>query len=153
MWVFPQGERLLFRHLEKPSDYDNVHGHQFPKILGNEAGKYGTREVYDLLHSINRNGFKPEIHTPVRTNYNGETLFKPDGSIWYKTPNGNILPPIQNQFFITANTSHAGRFWLKKQFIDPAPIGTMIENSEMVEGREVKRTQIAIMLMTPTWLI
>lgn len=31
-WVFPDGERLLFRHMNRADDYWNYHGHEYPFI-------------------------------------------------------------------------------------------------------------------------
>jgi hypothetical protein len=31
-WVWPTGEELLFRQMEREGDYDNYHGHEYPFI-------------------------------------------------------------------------------------------------------------------------
>lgn len=129
-WEFPGGESLLFRHIKRPSEYDdNYHGHEYPFIGFNELSKYPTRELYDLMLSCNRSGFDPAIHSP-----------DPD----------NPLPDIPLVVFSTTNPHGSGHNWIKRDWIDRAPPGVPFEEKATVYDpriqaeREVSRSKVHI---------
>lgn len=134
-WIWPSGEELLFRQLERDSDYWNFHGQEFPWIGWNELTKFATPKPYDLMLSCNRSGFLPEMHTPKN----------PDGS--YHTADGKPLPELPLQVFITTNPLGPGHAWVKKRFIDTAKPGeilkdvTNIFNPRSQKREDVTRTQ------------
>ena len=63
-WLWPTGEELLFRHMEKAKDYEKYHGHEYPFIGYNELTKWPTSECYDMMMSCNRSSFLPKEHSP-----------------------------------------------------------------------------------------
>lgn len=106
-WTWPTGERLVFRHIKKPADYWNYHGHEYPFIGWNELTKYPTSELYDLMMSCNRSSFRPED---------------------YPRKDGTLLPEIPLEVFATTNPFGVGHRWVKKRFIDVAPPGQIVRN-------------------------
>lgn len=53
-WTFPDGEQLLLRHMAKPADYDNYHGHAYPWIGWEELTNWATSEMYLKMFSCCR---------------------------------------------------------------------------------------------------
>lgn len=53
-WVFPGGERLLFRQFAKPSDYWKFHGHAYAWIAWEELCTYATDECFKSMFSCSR---------------------------------------------------------------------------------------------------
>ncbi|MGI9502962.1 MAG: phage terminase large subunit, partial [Geminicoccaceae bacterium] len=53
-WTFPQGEKLLFRHIRKASDYESYHGHAYPWIAFEELTNWPNDVVYKLMMSCCR---------------------------------------------------------------------------------------------------
>ena len=142
-WQWPTGEELLFRSVSKLDDYWAYHGHEYPFIGWNELTKYATSELYDRMYSINRSGFIPEDHTPrLRgNNYVAEWNHKYPNSHCenrpfkegdYETQNGKPLPPIPLENFSTCNPLGPGHTWVKRRYIDVAPYGQIVKNTQMV---------------------
>ena len=137
-WVWPTGEELLLRYVKRLSDYENYHGHEYAYIGFNELTKHPTSELYDNLLSTNRTSFIPEIHTPK------------DDNDEYATPDKKPLPDIPLIVFSTTNPSGPGHNWVKKLFINCAPVGTVVKNEMVVfdpriqAERTVVKKQIAI---------
>lgn len=137
-WVWPTGEELLFRHVKKPSDYDNFHGHEYPFIGWNELTKQPTPVLYDKLMSTNRSSFVPEVHTPRDIEGN------------YLTADGKPLPPIPLEVFSTTNPNGPGHSWVKRRFINPAPPGKVVRSVVKVfdpksqTDVEITKSQVAI---------
>ena len=130
MWIWPTGERLLFRHVKKLADYEGFHGWNVPYLGWNEITKWYDSDLYDKFMSINRNSFVPEKHTPT-VMVNGKKV--------YNTPDRKPLPPLPNQVFSTTNTIGPGRSWVKKRFVDPAPYGKPIKTSYKVFSAKDKK--------------
>ena len=57
-WRFPDGERLLFRHLRTPGDYQAYHGHAYPWIGFEELTQWPDDVVYKLMMSCCRSTIK-----------------------------------------------------------------------------------------------
>ncbi|PCI28878.1 terminase [Candidatus Wolfebacteria bacterium] len=129
-WVWPTGEELLFRHAKKVSDYDSYHGWELPFIGFNELTKWPTSEFYDLMKSTNRCSFDPEADTP-RDGKTGE----------YLTPDKKPLPPIPLKFFSTTNPSGPGRNWVKRKYIDAAPIGVFVKKTTKVFNPQTQQKE------------
>jgi hypothetical protein len=53
-WTFPDGEELLFRHMNHKDDYYNYHGHAYPWIGWEELTTWATDECYKLMMSCCR---------------------------------------------------------------------------------------------------
>lgn len=108
-WVWDTGEELMFRQFQRPDDYWNYHGQEFPFIGWNELCKYPNSNAYDSMMSCNR-------------------------SSWTQTKNGVFdeetgkfnLPPIPLEVFSTTNPYGPGHNWVKIRFIDSAPVGRVL---------------------------
>lgn len=57
-WTFPNGEQLLFRHMNDPEDYWNYHGHAYPWIGWEELCNWVNDECYTRMMSCNRSTVK-----------------------------------------------------------------------------------------------
>lgn len=53
-WKFPTGEELLLRHMRKPDDYWNYHGHAYPWIAFEELVSWATSACYLSMMSCCR---------------------------------------------------------------------------------------------------
>jgi hypothetical protein len=129
-WVWPTGEELLFRAIQKNDDYNDYHGHEYTFIGWNELVKYPTSYLFDAMMSTNRSSFVPDVHTPSELD--------------------DPLPPIPLEVFATTNPLGAGHNWVKRRFIDVAPYGKIVEqrfnvfNPRTQQQEEIVRTQVAI---------
>lgn len=137
-WVWPGGEELLFRALQKEDDYWNYHGQEFPFIGWNELTKFPTRKLYDDMMSCNRTSFRPEEHTPK------------DKKGRYKTIDGKPLPELTLEVFATTNPHGPGHNWVKTDFVDVAEPGevvaitTEVFNPRTQRKEPVTKTQVRI---------
>jgi len=128
-WVWPTGEELLFRHMEKDKDYDNYHGHEYPFIGWNELTKYATSACYDAMMSCNRTSFVPKEHSPDKS--------KP-------------LPDIPLTVFATTNPFGVGHTWVKRRFISPIAAGKVLRKTTRVfnpptqQEEDFVRTQVRL---------
>jgi hypothetical protein len=111
-WVWPTGEELLFRAVKRDVDYWGYHGQEFPFIGWNELTKFPTDTLFDAMMSCNRSSFISQEH-PV---------YRPDGSIFY-------LPEMPLEVFATCNPHGAGHNWVKKRFINVAPMGQIVRRT------------------------
>lgn len=119
-WVWPTGEELLFRHMEKESDYDNYHGHEYPFIAWNELTKWPTSACYDKMMSCNRSSFVPGDHSP-----------DPDAP----------LPEIPLTVYSTTNPHGVGHNWVKRRFIDVANPGQVLRKTVRVFNPRSRREE------------
>lgn len=133
-WVWPTGEELLFRALEKEADYWNYHGQEFPFIGWNELTKFATPNLYEAMMSCNRSSFLPAEHSP-------------------RDENGNIkklMPEIPLVVFATTNPYGPGHNWVKSDFIDVGKPGEVIRkvtnvfNPRTQQRENVTKTQVRI---------
>lgn len=53
-WIFPTGETLLFRHMAKPDDYWNYHGHEYPWQGWEELSAWSDDQCYTRMFACNR---------------------------------------------------------------------------------------------------
>lgn len=53
-WRFPDGEKLLFRHINRVSDYNSYHGHMYPWIGFEELTTWPDLSVYKMMFSCCR---------------------------------------------------------------------------------------------------
>lgn len=133
-WVWPTGEELLFRRIEKSDDYYDYHGQEFPFIGWNELTKYPVPDLFDKMMSCNRSSFtvaKDSPHDP-------------------KTGKQVMMEPIPLEVFATTNSYGPGHSWVKERFIDAAPNGKVLRttirvfNPQTQQEEDVVRTQVAI---------
>lgn len=149
-WQWPTGEKLTFRHIKKPGDYWNYHGHEYPFIGWNELTKYPTSELYDAMMSTNRSSFIPALY-PVwidkRDYAQGYwTLVSKEHPYALKM----VLPEIPLEVFSTTNPFGPGHNWVKRKFIDVAKPGEVVRkainvfNPRTKEREDVVKTQVRI---------
>lgn len=149
-WKWPTGEKLTFRHIKKPGDYWNYHGHEYPFIGWNELTKYPTSELYEAMMSTNRTSYIPEsnpVYVDKRALAHGEWVL-----VRKSHPHAlrMILPEIPLEVFSTTNPFGPGHNWVKRQFIDVAAPGEVVEkvvnvfNPRTQEREDISRTQVRI---------
>lgn len=68
-WEWPTGEVLLLRHMDKPSDYWNYHGHEYPFIGWEELCNWATDECYKSMFSCCRSS-TPGVPKMIRSTTN-----------------------------------------------------------------------------------
>ena len=126
-WVWPTGEELMFRTVKKASDYWSYHGQEFPWIGWNELTKYPTDELFDAMMSCNRSSFRPQDHR--------SGIFDPETGV--EIP----LPKMPLEVFATCNPFGAGHNWVKKRFINAAPMGKVVRNSVNAFNPQTQRRE------------
>lgn len=127
-WVWPTGEELMFRAVRRDTDYWGYHGQEFPFIGWNELTKYPNDTLFDAMMSCNRSSFRPQDFP----------LYDEDGEI------EGYLPEIPLEIFATCNPFGAGHNWVKKRFIDKAPMGKMYKTSVNVFNPRTQRREDVI---------
>lgn len=142
-WVFPDGEELLFRHIKKPRDYNNYHGHEYPFIGWNELTKYPTSELYEAMKSCNRSGFLPLEHSPELTERDKKIIAE---CVALEEPvpkdiQSRILPDIPLVTFATTNPHGPGHNWVKRMFIDKAPPGVPVRTESFIFNPRTQREE------------
>lgn len=131
-WEWPTGEQLLFRTVKRATDYWSYHGQEFPWIGWNELTKYPTDELFEAMMSCNRSSFRPEDFTII-DNETGEVY---------------VPPELPLEVFATCNPYGAGHNWVKKRFINVAPMGKIVSKSVNVfnprtqQREDVVKTQV-----------
>lgn len=68
-WRWPKGESLVMRYMERPTDYDNYHGHEYTWIAFEELTIWPTDECWKLVHSLNRSTH-PDVPLKLRATTN-----------------------------------------------------------------------------------
>mgnify|MGYP000846732503 CR=1 FL=1 len=150
-WVWPTGEELLFRAIKKSTDYWGYHGQEFPFIGWNELTKYPTDELFDAMMSCNRCSFLPDDY-PITID--GDT-YREKGVIVqvddrHKNAIQYTLPEIPLEVFVTTNPYGAGHNWVKKRFINVAPMGKIVRktinvfNPRTQKREDIIKTQVHI---------
>jgi hypothetical protein len=119
-WVWPSGEELLFRFGKEEGDYWDYHGQEFPFVGFNELTKQQSAEFYEMMFSCRRSSFRPEN---------------------YPLEGGTLLKPIPLETFSTTNPFGIGHTWVKKRFIEPAPRGTIIRETQKVFNPQTEREE------------
>lgn len=124
-WVWPTGEELMFRAVTRDTDYWSYHGQEFPFIGWNELTKYPTDALFDSMMSCNRSSYRPQDF-PI---YDADT-----GAVSY-------TPEIPLEIFATCNPFGAGHNWVKKRFINAAPMGRILRRSVNVFNPQTKEKE------------
>ncbi len=57
-WTWPTGECLMFRHMARPEDYWNYHGHEYPWIGFEELTNWADERCYTSMFSCCRSSAK-----------------------------------------------------------------------------------------------
>jgi len=68
-WEFPGGERLLLRYMERPEDYWNYHGHEYPWIGWEELTNWADAKCYESMIACCRSS-KEDMPRRVRSTTN-----------------------------------------------------------------------------------
>lgn len=68
-WEWPTGEMLLFRHMGRPEDYWNYHGHEYPFIGFEELTNWPTDECFRSMFACCRSS-NPDVPRMVRATTN-----------------------------------------------------------------------------------
>lgn len=150
-WVWPTGEELLFRAIKREADYWGYHGQEFPFIGWNELTKYPTDVLFDAMMSCNRSSFLPETHPLI---IDGE-LYNKTGEIKFVSRRSSrameyLIPEIPLEVFATCNPHGVGHNWVKKRFINVAPMGKIVRrtvnvfNPRTQKREDVVKTQVHI---------
>ena len=90
-WEWPTGERLLFRHMTRPEDYWNYHGHEYPYIAFEELTNWPMPDCYTSMFACCRSSTKgvPRMVRATTNSYGPghnwvKERFKLEGQ-WWKT--------------------------------------------------------------------
>jgi len=148
-WVWPTGEELMFRAIQRDNDYWSYHGQEFPFLGWNELTKYPTDSLFDMMMSCNRSSFRPEDY-PVTIDGDiyektGQIVFVPYD---YKNAREFLLPEIPLEVFATCNPYGAGHNWVKKRFIDAAPMGKLVRKTRNVFNPQTKEKEDVVVTQT-----
>lgn len=142
-WTWPQGEKLMFRHMRTPEDYWGYHGWSVPWVLWDELTTWPTLECYDLARSINRGVADPVICPQCKAK--GCSMCGGTGRL-----------ELPRRYLSTTNPHGKGHNVVKARFIDPAPARTIIRTEETIhlpdrEGvyQEVKMVSERVRLHAP----
>lgn len=130
-WVWPTGEELLFRTVKRDQDYWAYHGQEFPFIGWNELTKYPTESLFDMMMSCNRSSYRPEDFP----------IINEDGSV-------TLTPEIPLEVFATTNPFGAGHNWVKKRFINAAPMGRIVRKSVNVYNPQTQQREDVVTTQT-----
>lgn len=143
-WIFPNGEELLFLHVEKEGAFqDKFLGQEFAWLGFNELTLF-EEDIYHLVKTSNRSSFSPEKDTPVLLDRFGNPVTFDDGSPMYVTRDGRIAPKINLEVCSTTNSEGTHMQWVKRYFIDDAPAGVIQKKKSSVMGEETEVTKIHI---------
>lgn len=148
-WKWPTGEELLFRAIKRDTDYWSYHGQEFPFLGWNELTKYPNDNLFEMMMSCNRTSFRPEDY-PLTIdgdvyNETGELVFVSEDD---RRAKQWLLPEIPLQVFATCNPYGAGHNWVKKRFINAAPMGRLVRktinvyNPRTQKREDVVKTQV-----------
>lgn len=135
-WVWPTGEELHFRHMNRLADYWNYHGQEYPYIGWNELTKYPTSELYDMMMSCNRSSFRPEDYPLLMPDpIDGEGLMEV------------LLPEMPLEVTSTTNPFGPGHNWVKGRFIEDddgveIPAGKIIRNTKEVFNPKTQQREM-----------
>ncbi len=94
-WKFPDREELLFAVIDRPEDYWNFHGHQYPWIAFEELTTWPSDACYKVMFSCSRSS-KKKMPRKVRATTNPYGV----GHNWVKNrfhlpiPPGSIVGPV-----------------------------------------------------------
>jgi hypothetical protein len=68
-WTFASGEELLFRYIDKPKDYRNYHGHEYPWMAFDELTNWPDDRCYKIMQSCCRSS-RPNVPRKLRATTN-----------------------------------------------------------------------------------
>lgn len=131
-WVWPTGEELMFRAVKRDADYWSYHGQEFPFLGWNELVKYPTPGLFDMMMSCNRSSYRP-IDFPLIDEDTNEISYTPE---------------IPLEVFATCNPFGVGHNWVKKRFINAAPMGRIVRKAVNVFNPQTKEREDFITTQT-----
>lgn len=68
-WVWPDGEELHLRSIDRASDYNKFHGHEYPWVGWEELTNWRNDECYEAIKSVNRSSH-PDMPRKYRATCN-----------------------------------------------------------------------------------
>lgn len=141
-WVWPTGEELMFRAVTRDTDYWSYHGQEFPFIGWNELTKYPTDGLFDSMMSCNRSSYRAIDFPQI---IDGD-LYKSTGQISFVSENDHRAfplpgPEIPLEVFATCNPYGAGHNWVKKRFVNAAPMGRILRRAVNVYNPQTKEKE------------
>lgn len=68
-WTFPEGEKLWFGYIQRPEDYNQYHGHEYPFLGFEELTNWASDEMYLKMFSLNRSS-RPGVPLKIRATCN-----------------------------------------------------------------------------------
>lgn len=141
-WVWPTGEELLFRAVKREADYWGYHGQEFPWIGWNELTKYSNDTLFDAMMSCNRTSFRPEDHPIVIDgDYYTRTGQVRQVPTSHKHAQDYLLPELPLEVIATCNPHGVGHNWVKKRFINQAPMGKLVRRTVRVFNPRTQRKE------------
>jgi Terminase large subunit, T4likevirus-type, N-terminal len=144
-WKWPTGEELLFRTVKVDADYWGFHGQEFPFIGWNELTKYPNQNLFEAMMSCNRTSFRPEDFPQY---INGETFNRTKKIVFVKRQHPeaqkHLLPQLPLEVFATCNPYGSGHNWVKRYFIDAAPMGLIVKESINVFNPKIGKREDVI---------
>lgn len=150
-WVWDTGEELLFRQGATEEDYDRFHGQEYAVILYNELSKNPSPAFFDKMRTTNRTSFNPLEHPYyIDKEYFEKYHIEKHVSEDFPGAEKRYLPPLRPKIIITTNPSGAGKQWVKKRFVDPAPAGKILKtevtayNPRTQKNETMVKTQVHI---------
>jgi len=123
-WTWPSGEELLFRYADKPDDYWNYHGHEYPWIGWDELTAWANDELYMTMMTVCRSS-DPNVPRHYRATCNP---YGP-GHNWVKlrhidpSPRGRIAIDEQGRERVTIHGSIYENLILQKN--DPGYLANL----------------------------
>jgi hypothetical protein len=141
-WKWPTGEELLFRTLKVDADYWGFHGQEFPFIGWNELTKYPTINLFDSMMSCNRTSFRPQDFPQ----YIDGDIYNETGRVVFvkrrqQQAHEFLLPEIPLEVFATCNPFGVGHTWVKRHFVDAAPMGRVVRESVNVFNPQIGKRE------------
>jgi len=117
----------------------------------NELTKYPSDHLFEAMMSCNRSSFRPEDFPYY---INGD-LFERKGQrvqvdVKHKHAVKCLLPEIPLEVFATGNPFGPGHHWVRKRFVDAAPMGKIVKkvvnvfNPRTQKREDVEKTQVYI---------
>lgn len=144
-WVWPTGEELMFRAVRRDQDYWGYHGQEFPFIGWNELTKYPTDTLYDMMMSCNRSSYRPQDYPLIIDgdlyNATGQIVFVDED---HSAAKQHLLPEIPLEVFATCNPHGVGHNWVKKKFINAAPMGKVFRKTVNVFNPQTQQREDVI---------
>lgn len=128
-WTFATGEALLFRYIERKSDYWSYHGHEYPWMGWDELTNWADASCYDVMRSCLRSS-APGVPRKLRATANPHG----PGHHWVKfrfidpAPRGVIITDARGNQRVTLHGHWSENTYLLDN--DPDYVNRLLEATE-----------------------